>query len=298
VKFISKVFLIAVALLSVDGLYALEPCQLHLVKLLRRLPPESVREYRAENQLPVKRLDPNSPALSPLLHPRYRAEMAEHGPVEFSVVGTDGFQKLINETNGKGFWILYSPADPSNRNPVGHTSVSINDTYFTGQYAMESLKGVNARLDNNPYIVAQFIELSNEGTRRLDKFMNDRIWYYRQGHPDYRSNYVVHPFSRDSKVECGENCVNSNLGFMEEKWRKLRPELNQVLDEIGSMKVSEVPNRQVYFSTLSPAYRGTVIVTHKPSDATQWITRGDFNSSHTGKQLLFDGLPQPIENSK
>lgn len=281
--------------LSAQGI---EKCQLHLFKILKRLPPESTRTYPTANPKVVNRLDSSSPELAPLLHPQFRANVYENGPLGFSVIGTDDFQKLINKTNGKGFWVLYSPADESNNNPVGHTSVSINDTYFTGQYAMTSLKKANARLEKNPYIVAQFLELSDEGNAVLEKFMHDRVWFYHQKHPDYRSNYVTLPFSRDSATECGENCVSSNLGFLEQKWIDKRPELAKVRDELGGMMVSEVPNRQVFFSTKSPAYRGTVIITHKPEEAKHWISKGDFNISHTGKQLLFDGLPQPITEER
>lgn len=275
---------------------ALEPCQLHLAKILKRLPPTSTRDYVSQNPSPrPSQLNSSSPGLKPLLDPNLKATIYEKGEMKFSVVGTDAFQTLLNETNGKGFWVLYSPAGEENSNPVGHTSLSINDTYFTGQYAMQSLKGVNARLDNNPYVVAQFIELSPERTQLLDKFMNDRLWFMHQGNPAYKSVYAVLPFSRDASVECGENCITSNLNFLEPKWIQLRPELQQITDEIGKMSVSEIPNRQVWLNTQTPAYRGTVIVTHKPQEATDWMTNGEFNSSHTGKQLLFDGKPTLIK---
>ena len=67
------------------------------------------------------------------------------------------------------------------------------------------------------------------------------------------------------------------------------------MNEIGKFSVSEVPNRQIWFNTQTQAYRGTVIVTHKPEEATDWITNGEFNSSHSGKQLLFDGKAVPVQ---
>lgn len=287
-----SVYLLTLLVCAGSSLYAIEDCQRKLIKILQVGSPDSTnRVYKSANPNIQNRLDGNLDVLKSLYHPNLRANVIDRGPIEFSVIGTGEFKKMQDATSGKGFWVVYAPAGMENRNPVGHTGTVSGNTYFTGQYAMGSLGNVGARLDSSSYAAAQFFELSDQGAKDLEKFFHDRSWFYHQGNPDYASAYVVLPFSRDAHVPNGDNCVSCAYSFLDPKWIAKRPELGKLTDEMGELTVSEVPNKMVYLNTKSPAYRGTVLVTHNPPEALHWITQGDFNSHHEGSQLLFDGKP-------
>ena len=279
------------AFTATPSVFAGRDCEIYLIDQINRASnPAYVKTVKVETPRIVRQLTANELAL-------FKPELSGTGSdgirIELSVQSLATARQKGDRLKDKGIWILTSPTPRTDGSPSGHAWMRAGNSLFdrfgpnlrSTAVAEKEFAGIYARV---PFVIAQFFELDETSVVNLNRFFHDRTWfhYWSEGfHDEYRTDYAGMPYTRNRNIPNGENCVTFACAWANDRWTKLRPELSIVRDEMGSMTYSEIPIKQVYYNTQSPAYRGTILLSEDPN-LKQRLMTSDLREDPEGRQLL------------
>jgi hypothetical protein len=237
-----------------------------------------------------------------LLTPSHVAKPIDQTPLPFSVHSIDDFETVYERLQNKGMWILFNPVNLSPAQPVaaGHFQVMIRESLFERMGNDLISKKISPALfaemkTKYPFMVAQYFDLNENSITPLEKFFHDRVWFHYEGSDS--SYFAIRPLSRNHRIPHAENCLTFACPWWNEEWKNQNPLIAQVADEMGSMNLSEVPSRQIFFNPESTAYRGTFFLHQDPTAFLQSLEKDGLATDPDGQQLLLEGSVTPIAPS-
>ncbi len=273
-------------------------CQKRLMTVLGKLaPPESTVRFgdHIQNPTTIMRLE-----LQPLFKPLGQVELPNSQKIPLAVGNYFDMKEIIDATNRKGFWILFTSSGPDQRLATGHHSLLINGTVFNrlsddlGPEAMRSVETMEAAVfvSKQQYVVGQFFETSDEAANILERFYHDRVWNYHAGNPKWRTHYDRLPTPKQINEEACENCAIFSWNFMDEKWLALSPDLIKVQQEIGPITVARIPSLQTANNFANQAHRMTFIWGPEKTKLVDELKDSTFSNSSEGHQALLHGFSE------
>lgn len=216
------------------------------------------------------------------------------------VVNPNTLLEVGGDLSSKGIWVIFTPSAPGSQVRSGHLQIVVQDTIFSRSMdepfgaSMTSSKLTPESawqiVRDNRFAVAQFFELPAKDVETVGRFFHDRVWFHHARLPEYASNYVALPQTRQADVACGENCVSFLFPWTSPRWTAQRPELVSVARSFGGVRVADIPSEQLFIHAHVPSYRGTFLVTEDPDGLTQLLV-GD-GWAHEGlrlEQLMLGG---------
>ena len=277
-----------------------------LAQLIERISPSTAeRAFVVLNPRKILRLNR---AEKTIFSPELVGVNVHKNTLSLRLVTLDQFREHQIQLMQRGFWILTTPSGDEARVKSAHLLIGTDGAVFnrypdeSGVDAMRSFTWVEAmklpmisQMVENEFVLAQFFETSAETEQQVEHFFHDRVWNFHARHPDYFTQYVPLPFSRDTQVTLGENCLTFSFPEFIQRWTDLRPELKLLEQEMGSMRVSEIPSRQIFLNPLSQAYRGTLLITAHPDRMRSILTSEASKDDPAVSQLLFDGPLKSIQ---
>lgn len=268
-------------------------------RLMLLAPPSDTLEVKATNPKIIQRLTPSE---KKILEPQFEAKVEHSGPLSFNVQSFDDFYlHQLPTLKDKGFFTIFIPSGESDPIKAGHLMVFAKDALFDrnleeqGAIALRStpITELSTMSSHFPYAVAQFYETSPNSVELLSRFFHDRTWLYHTGSPDYLTHYVGTPISKASGDVKAENCNTFIFSFMLPYWQNLRPEMETLKNEIGSMIVDQAPSSQIFQNTKSPSFRGTILLSHDPEKLIPLLKKDGMRNDPFGAQLRLDGAITP-----
>lgn len=281
--------------------WALDECQTKLIKILRRAsPPATTHVYNVEAVKPENRLPSDNILVQKLIKPELEADRDEMGAFKFNLISRADFEANKDKLSDKGIWLFYSPSPRHAKIQSGHFSSRVKDTYFARDIEMAYPQGIlegktidRLWIDEEPYYLAQYMELSDASINALHNYFHTRVLKHKTD-PDFKTTYVDLPFSHNKDVADGENCTTFLFTPYVARWLQKFPELEQVHKELGSLSVSDQPYRQIHFNTQSQAYRGSVMIVKDPTSFEASLLDGSFNKTSEGLQMFINGNVKKI----
>ena len=272
----------------------------HLARLLDRISPGAAEQtITVDDPTPVQRL---TRLEKKRLSPSLEGKNVQGLDLNLRVVNEHEFQEDLVILRGKGLWIFMTPSDILARVASGHFLIGTDTHLFNrsvdqaGPQAMTSLTWESAFQDpiisglvQNDFVMAQYFEIRQESVLALDHFLHDRVWNYHAGHSAYQSQYQPLPFSQGEGQSNCENCLTFTYPWFDSRWTTLRPELKAIAREMGGLRMSEIPSRQVFLNTQASAYRGTLLISSHPDRLIKDLTSDGGASNTALQQLLFEG---------
>lgn len=289
-----------ILLVSIPALAGISECE-RLLKVLNRVAPPEEAKVWGQSGLQAKA--PRSAEATEILKPSAEVQVGKKGPLKILVEDPSFFLLAHMHLKNNGFWMITSPTSANQRLSTGHASIVVGDHLFNrlsddlGENAMRSIpvRQVAAAFmqsNDQPYLIAQFYELSQPSTETLSKFFHDRTWNYHAGKKEWRPTYERLPLGDEGKGKNCENCSLFSWSFMDPKWTEISPELRQVQTEIGEIVVDQLPLHQVYNNAQNGAYRGTILVAKDADGARQALKDDTFTNDALGAQTFFHGFKE------
>lgn len=258
-------------------------------------------EFRVRNPMPVQRgLGFLSSAYQVQIRNKALAES-----VMVPVISSNQFLEEAWRLRGKGMWYLFSLSDGRGELLTGHGQIAVGNHLHTrsgveGIFDLETLPlesntnrliGASAR----DFVVAQFLELSDEAAAWVDDYFKQRVYFkYFSPDPLYQipfrflphfapgANTPLHP----AKIE-SENCNGFCWSYFYDYWRRQRPDIERsgIHNELGTMRIAQSPAMQVFLNQKSVAHRATYLVTYYPESLEAGRWGEEFYQTKRGAQL-------------
>jgi len=236
--------------------------------------------------------------------------------MKLRLASPEQFVQAVSRFQSSGFWLLFNPSGLNDRAKLGHSTILVNGWVFNrmgdglGAEAMRSIAAteVAGAVANNaeiPFIVAQYFELSPARTKILEKFFHDRVYRYHHDRAQnlnsaYNTSYAELPFTRDKtsadqplgKIE---NCAVFASSFALPLWLKERPELEEVVKELGTYEAAHLPNQQSALNQTSPAFRGAIMVAKDVTQIRNDLEKDGLQTHPFGENLAYTAPFSPTQ---
>ncbi len=290
-----SIFIVWLGFLFVEipvSLSAPSVCQTRLFKVLGRITgDDSLVHYGTHitDPIVVKR-----PELASVFKPTGHVQVMGNKELDLVVGGYSDLAEALLSTYNKGFWVMQNISDEGQRLASGHHTIVINGTLFNrladdlGPAAMQSFPPdkVAGFVSQQPYVVGQFFETSEEATKILEKFYHDRVWNYHAGVVEWQTQYDRLPTPEQVLTDGCENCSFFSWTFMNPSWKSLSPEIEKVQREIGEVRVAPIPSVQLTKASENQAYRGTFVWGADKVKLLEDLKSGAFGETPAGHQSL------------